>query len=74
MTSEWLSEATVTARVDRVTANMGAAGERVGDARRHIQSARALADTDPTLALSACHDAIRKAINRLIEKRTPTGR
>ena len=41
---------------------MGAAGERINDARRHIASARSLADTDPTLALSACHDAIRKAI------------
>ena len=62
MTSAWLNEAIVTGRIDQVTANMGAAGERINDARRHIASARSLADTDPTLALSACHDAIRKAI------------
>ena len=62
MTSTWLNEAIVTGRIDRVTANMGAAGERINDARRHVASARSLADTDATLALSACHDAIRKAI------------
>jgi hypothetical protein len=62
VTSRWLTEAIVTARIDRVTANVGAAGERITDARRHIASARSLADSDTTLALSACHDAIRKAI------------
>ena len=62
MTSAWLNEAIVTGRIDRVTANMAAAGERINDARRHIASARSLADTDATLAPSACHDAIRKAI------------
>jgi hypothetical protein len=40
---------------------MAAAGERINDARRHVTSAP-LADNDVTLALSACHDAIRKAI------------
>ena len=41
---------------------MGAAGERVNDARRHVASARKLAESDTTLAMSACHDAIRKAV------------
>jgi hypothetical protein len=39
---------------------MAAGGERINDARRHIRSARSLADDDTTLAISACHDAIRK--------------
>jgi len=41
---------------------MAAAGERINDARRHIRSARTLAEDDITLAIAACHDAIRKAI------------
>jgi hypothetical protein len=48
--------------VERVVANMAAAGERLNDARRHVRSARRLAGDDPTLGISACHDAIRKAI------------
>jgi hypothetical protein len=41
---------------------MNAAGERINEARRHIRSARVLAGDDPTLAIAACHDAVRKAI------------
>jgi hypothetical protein len=58
----WLVEAVATRDLDQVRPNMAAAGSRVNDARRHVRSARALADDDPTLALAACHDAIRKAI------------
>ncbi len=58
----WLREALATRDVERVTANMPAAGERLNDARRHIRSARRLADDDRTLAMAACHDAVRKAI------------
>jgi len=58
----WLREALATRDVERVTANMPAAGERLNDARRHIRSARRLADDDRTLAVAACHDAVRKAI------------
>lgn len=58
----WLSEAVATRDLDRVTASMAAAGDRVNDARRHIRSARALADDDTPLAMAACHDAIRKSI------------
>ncbi len=58
----WLSDAIATRDLDRVTANMAAAGERVNDARRHVRSARALADDDTPLAIAACHDAIRKAL------------
>ncbi len=62
MASDWLAEAIATRDVERVKANMAAAGERVNDARRHISSARFLADDDTTLAMAACHDAIRKAV------------
>ncbi|MDQ4069885.1 MAG: hypothetical protein M3203_10520 [Actinomycetota bacterium] len=58
----WPVEALATRDIDRVQPNMAAAGERVNDARRHIRSARLLADDGPTLAIAACHDAIRKAI------------
>ena len=58
----WLAEAVALADLERVTPDMAAAGERVNDARRHIRSARIIADDDVTLAISACHDAIRKAI------------
>lgn len=60
--SEWFTEALATRDIERVEPNMGAAGERVNDARRHIRSARLLAEDDPTLAVAACHDAIRKAL------------
>ncbi|WP_419554269.1 HEPN domain-containing protein [Candidatus Poriferisodalis sp.] len=62
MASDWLAEAIATRRIERVKANMGAAGEHINDARRHVVSARKLAESDTTLAISACHDAIRKAV------------
>ncbi len=58
----WLSEAIATRDLERVTANMAAAGDRINDARRHVRSARTLADDDTPLAMAACHDAIRKVI------------
>lgn len=58
----WLLEAIATRDLERVTANMAAAGDRVNDARRHVRSARVLADDDTPLAMAACHDAIRKSI------------
>jgi len=58
----WLRESIATGDVERVRPNMGAAGDRVNDARRHVRSARLLAEDDPTLAMAACHDAIRKAV------------
>jgi hypothetical protein len=60
--SSWLREALATRDIDRVTPNMAAAGERINDARNHVRSARRLTDDDRTLAMSACHDAIRKSI------------
>src|SRR6266699_1668046 len=57
----WLAEMIATRDLDRVKPNMAAAGERISDARRHVRSARLLASEDPTLAMAACHDAIRKA-------------
>lgn len=58
----WLREAMATRDLERVTSNMAAAGDRVNDARRHVRSARLLADDDTPLAMAACHDAIRKSI------------
>ena len=60
--SGWLRDALATRDLERLKPNMGAAGERINEARRHVASARLLADSDVTLALAACHDAIRKAI------------
>lgn len=60
--SAWLIEALATGSVEKVRPNMGAAGERINDARRDVRSARLLADDDTTLAIAACHDAIRKAL------------
>ena len=50
--ADWLTEAIATGALGRVKPNQGAAGERVNDARRHVRSARALADNDPTLAVA----------------------
>jgi hypothetical protein len=58
----WLEEAIATRDREGVQPNMGAAGERVNDARRHVRSAGLLAQDDPTPATAACHDAIRKTI------------
>ena len=60
--ADWLAEAIATRDIERLIPNMAAAGVRINDARRHVKSARALAEDDVTLALAACHDAIRKAI------------
>lgn len=60
--SRWLAEALATRDLEKLKPSMAAAGDRVNDARRHVRSARGLADDDPTLGIAACHDAIRKAI------------
>ena len=62
MAPDWLAEAIATRDLQRVKPNMGAAGERLNDARRHVRSARILAEDDTTLAIAACHEAIRKAV------------
>ena len=49
----WLNEAIASRDLNRVEPNMAAAGDRVNDARRHVRSARLLADDDPTLAMAA---------------------
>lgn len=59
---QWLTNSLTTRHVERLEPNMAAAGDRVNDARRHVRSADLLADDDPTLALAACHDAIRNAV------------
>lgn len=59
---QWLAEAVVTRDLDRIKADMSAAGFRINDARGNVGGARQVKDTTPTLAISACHDAARKAI------------
>ena len=56
MSSDWLTEAIATRDLERVAPNMGAAGERINDARRHIRSAEVLAEDDTTLAMAASDD------------------
>lgn len=58
----WLTEAIATRDLERVRPNMPAGGDRINQARHHIHSARLIAEGDSTLAIAACHDAIRKAI------------
>ena len=58
----WLGDAITPGDIERIVKNMAAAGERINDARRHLNSARLLAESDVTLAITACYDAIRKAI------------
>lgn len=58
----WIDEAIATGDIERIVKNMAAAGERINDARRHLKSARLLTQSDVTLAITACYDAIRKAI------------
>lgn len=59
----WVGEALATGRLQRLRPSMPAAGEMVNRARAHLRSARLIADTDPTLAISACHDAARQGIS-----------
>lgn len=61
--SAWLRAAIAEARASRVRPNMARAGELITIARKHIGSAERVAESDPTLALTACHDAVRKAID-----------
>ncbi len=61
--SAWLTEMLAEQKVSRVGIQRGRAGDLLTQARRHVDSADRLATEDPTLALAACHDAIRKAID-----------
>ena len=58
----WLTEAIAVRDLERVPRDINAAAERINDALRHVRSARKVGDDDVTLGISACHDAIRKAI------------
>lgn len=59
----WTAEALATGRLQRLRPSMPAAGDLVNRARMHLRSAGLIADNDPTLAMSACHDAARQAIS-----------
>ena len=60
--ARWLADAVVTRDLDRIKPDMAAAGFRINDARSNVTGARMVSTTTPTLAVSACHDAARKAI------------
>ncbi len=60
--AHWLAEAVTTRDLDRIAADMSAAGTRVNDARAVVKAARSITDVSPTLAIAGCHDASRKAI------------
>ncbi len=59
----WLTDALATGKVSRVKPNSARSNDLLIQTQRHVVSARSLADSDPTLALAACHDAVRKAID-----------
>lgn len=58
-----MAEGLATGRLQRLRPSMAAAGEMINRARAHVRSADMIAGTDPTLAVSACHDAARQAIS-----------
>ena len=58
-----MAEALATGRLQRLRPSMPAAGDLVNRARMHLSSAGLIADNDPSLAMSACHDAARQAIS-----------
>lgn len=58
----WIANALLTRQLQKVQPSMEAAGDLINRARRHLRSARKLAAEDPTLGLSACHDAARQAV------------
>ena len=60
--ASWTREVLAVGRLQRLQPSMAAAGEMVNRARAHLRSAELIAETDPTLAVSACHDAARQAI------------
>ena len=59
----WLTEMLATNRISKVQPNTARGNDLLVQARQHVASARVLATADPTLALAACHDAVRKAID-----------
>jgi hypothetical protein len=49
-------------RVDRIRADMAAAGNRINDARATVAAARKVQQEAPSFAIAGCHDAARKSI------------
>ena len=54
-------------RIEAVATDVGAAWARVDEARTHLVSSAALANSDPALAYVALYDAARKAITALMQ-------
>ncbi|MHA6794607.1 hypothetical protein ACVGVM_14025 [Pseudonocardia bannensis] len=57
------------ARLERVPPDAVAAHRAIRAARRHLESAEALAEEDPDLAYTALYDAMRKACAALLQGR-----
>jgi hypothetical protein len=59
----WLTQMLAEHRLSTVRPNMARSGDLINQARTHVASARTIASSDSTLALAACHDAIRKSLD-----------
>lgn len=59
----WLEGHRLQGAVSKVGPNPGRSNNLLKQAQTHIGSARTLAGSDPTLALAALHDGVRKAID-----------
>jgi hypothetical protein len=58
----WLAEAVTLGELDRIRADMAAAGNRINDARATVAAARKVQQEAPSFAIAGCHDAARKSI------------
>lgn len=59
----WLTEHQLQGQVSKVAPNTARSNNLLKQAQTHINSARTLAATDPTLALAGLHDGVRKAVD-----------
>ena len=59
----WLTEHQLQGQVSKVAPNPARSNNLLKQAQTHINSARTLAATDPTLALAGLHDGVRKAVD-----------
>lgn len=58
-----LDDSVAQGRMQRIKAEMRQSGGLVNQARTHVVSAQSLAQSDPTLAISSLHSAVRKSLD-----------
>ena len=63
MSRRALQELLADGALERVAADGETARQELDTARRHVETARAIADADPTAAFAVGYDAMRKAIS-----------